>query len=159
VTDAARRLLDHQAVADTIHRYAASLDDGDPEALTSTLTEDAVVDLSPATAKIGLEIPPLAPREVAVKALTAAVGALDTSHSITNLRTTVDGDTATAHCYVEAQHFPSGDGPPPPPPTHALLMNRLDATLLRDGTKWRITHLTIDNLWFEGDPAVLAPTP
>jgi ketosteroid isomerase-like protein len=159
VTDAAQRLLDQQAIADTIHRYAAGLDDGDPEALTATLTEDVVVDLSPATAKLGLDIPPLTPRDVAVKALTAAVGDLDTSHSITNLRTTVDGDTATAHCYVEAQHFPAGDGPRPDRTTHALLMNRLDATLLRDGTNWRITHLTIDNLWFEGDPKVLTPTP
>jgi hypothetical protein len=33
----------------------------------------------------------------------------------------------------------------------------MDVTLARDGSQWRIDHLTIDNMWFDGDPTVLAP--
>lgn len=111
------------------------------------------------TAKLDLlvEVPALSPREVVVKTLTAVLEPLDTSHVISNLRITVDGDNATAHCYVQAQHFRSGDGPRPDRTRHALLANRMDVTLARDGSQWRIDHLTIDNMWFDGDPTVLAP--
>lgn len=150
-------LVDRAAVADTLHRYAAGLDHGDAELLTSSLTEDATVDLTPATAKIGLEFPVLTPRDVVVGALIPAVGPLDTSHVISNIRTTVDGDTAHTRCYAMAQHFPAGQGPRPEQTRQALMMNRYDADLVRDGDDWRIRRLTIDSAWFSGDPTVLLP--
>jgi len=148
-------LTDHAAIVDTLHRYAAALDHADADLLTSALTEDAVVDLTPATAKIGLEFPVLSPRDTVVAALIGAVGPLDTSHSITNVRAQVDGDRAEAHCYAQAQHFLPGQGPNPTVTTHALMMNRYRADLVRDGAAWRIRRLTIDSAWFDGDPAVL----
>jgi hypothetical protein len=157
-TDTARRvaaLTDHAAIVDTLHRYTAALDHADAELLTSALTEDAVVDLTPATAKIGLEFPVLGPRETVVAALIGAVGPLDTSHSITNVRAQVDGDRAEVRCYAQAWHFLPGQGPDPAATKHALMMNRYHAEVVRDGAAWRIRRLTIDSAWFDGDPAVL----
>ena len=34
-------------------------------------------------------------------------------------------------------------------------MNRYDCELVRDGQKWRFTHVTIDNAWAQGDPEIL----
>jgi hypothetical protein len=150
-----REITDRAQIADAIYRYAAGLDFGDAALLESALTEDAVVDLTSATAKLGLEFPALAPRDVVVKALTGAVGPLDTSHSITNIRTDITGDTATARCYAQANHFLPGEGPNPDRTRHALMMNRYTAEMARDGERWRIRRLLIDCAWFEGDPQVL----
>lgn len=156
--DTLQLIADRAAIADTVHRYAAGLDFGDAELLTSSLTEDATVDLTPATAKIGLDFPVLAPRETVVGVLIPAVGPLDTSHVISNIRTAVDGDTANVQCYAMAQHFPPGEGPRPERTRQALMMNRYDADLVRDDKIWRIRRLTIDSAWFSGDPTVLMPS-
>lgn len=150
-----REIADRAEIADAIYRYAAGLDLGDAVLLESALTEDAVVDLTAATARLGLEFPALAPREMVVGALTGAVGPLDTSHSITNIRIEIDGDTATARCYAQANHYLPGEGPRSDRTRHALMMNRYVTELARDGEHWRIRRLLIDCAWFEGDPQVL----
>ena len=38
---------------------------------------------------------------------------------------------------------------------NALLMNRYDCELVRDGQKWRFKRITIDNAWVQGDPEIL----
>ncbi|MCM3302264.1 nuclear transport factor 2 family protein [Streptomyces pseudogriseolus] len=155
--DKLQLLIDHAAIADALHRYTAGLDHGDADLLASSLTEDAMVDLTPATNKIGLDFPVLKPRDTAVGALIPAVGPLDTSHVISNIRATVHGDTAHVNCYATAQHYLPQEGPKPDRTRHALMMNRYDADLTRDGNAWRISRLTIDNAWFEGDETVLLP--
>ncbi|WP_244790968.1 nuclear transport factor 2 family protein [Streptomyces sp. BJ20] len=155
--DKLQLLIDHAAIADALHRYTAGLDHGDADLLASSLTEDAMVDLTPATSKIGLDFPALKPRDTVVGALIPAVGPLDTSHVISNIRATVDGDTAHVNCYAMAQHYLPQEGPEPDRTRHALMMNRYDADLTRDGSAWRISRLTIDNAWFEGDETVLLP--
>jgi hypothetical protein len=148
-------LVDHHGVVDAVLRYTASLDLGDAELMESALTEDATIDLTPATTKIGLEFPVLSPRTMVVGALVGAVGPLDTSHTVSNVRTRIDGDTAELRCYVQGQHFLPGEGPDPAKTRHALLMNRYTTRLERDGDVWRIQHLSIDSAWFDGDPLVL----
>jgi hypothetical protein len=155
-----RDLTDRAEIAETFYRYAAGLDLGDAALLESVLTEDAVIDLTAATTKLGLDFPVLAPREVVVGALIGAVGPLDTSHSITNLRIELAGDTATVRCYAQAQHYLPGEGPQPSRTRHALMMGRYDAELARDGERgdgqhWRIRRLLIDLAWFDGDPQIL----
>jgi hypothetical protein len=41
------------------------------------------------------------------------------------------------------------------PQSNALLMNRYDCELVRDGQKWRFKPLAIDNAWVQGDPDIL----
>ena len=148
-------LLDRAAITDTLHRYTSGLDLDDADLLASSLTEDAVVDLGPAMRRIGYDFPPLAPRETVVSTLIGAVGPLDSSHAISNVRITIDGDTATVLAYAQAQHFAPGTGSDPAVTRHALMMNRYTATLVRDGEQWRIRHLDIANAWFEGDALML----
>jgi hypothetical protein len=148
-------LVDRAAITDTLLRYAAGLDLNDADLLSSSLTEDAVVDLGPAMRRIGYDFPPLAPRETVVTSLIGAVGPLDSSHSISNIRITLDGDRATVLAYAQAQHFKPGSGSDPAVTRHALMMNRYTASVVRDGEQWRIQHLDIANAWFEGDPLML----
>lgn len=155
--DELQLLIDHGAITDALHRYTAGLDHGDADLLASSLTEDAMVDLTPATSKIGLDFPVLKPRDTIVGALIPAVGPLDTSHVISNIRTAVHGDTAHVNCYALAQHYLPQEGPKPDRTRHALMMNHYDADLRREGSTWRISRLTIDNAWFEGDESVLLP--
>jgi ketosteroid isomerase-like protein len=152
---AVREIIDRAEITDAIYRYAAALDFGDAALMESALTEDAVIDLTSATTKIGLEFPVLTPRDIAVGALTAYVGPLDTSHSVTNVRIDISGDTATARCYAQANHFLPGEGPRPDQTRHALMMNRYTAEMARGEDRWRIRRLLIDCAWFEGDPQVL----
>ena len=154
-TSTVAALLDRAAILDTLHRYTAGLDLNDRDLLTSALTEDAVVDLGPAMRRIGYDFPPLGPRDVVVDALIGAVGPLDTSHAVSNVRCTVAGDTATVFAYAQAQHYKPGVGSDPAVTRHALMMNRYTAAMVRDGEQWRIRHLDIANAWFEGDPTML----
>ena len=82
------------------------------------------------------------------------LGPLETSHTASNLQIEVSGATATLHGYIMSQHYMPGQGPRQGS-DHALLMNRYDADLVRDGTKWRFKRVTIDNAWAEGDPEIL----
>jgi SnoaL-like domain len=55
---------------------------------------------------------------------------------------------------VLAQHFMPRQGPKPGA-ENALLMNRYDSELTRDGEKWRFKRIMIDNAWAQGHPEIL----
>lgn len=153
--DYGKLAYDRTEIAETLYRFALGLDLGDADSLASSLTEDVVFDFTPAANKVGREFPVLSSRDAVVKTIIATLGPLDTSHTASNIQITVNGDSATLKAYVMAQHFMPGEGPRPDRTTHALFMNRYDADLVRDGDTWRFSRLTIDNAWFEGDPAML----
>ena len=150
-------LLDHHGVVDAALRYTGGLDAGDAELMASALTEDAVVDVTPAMSAIGLDFPVLSPRDTVVGGLIGAVGQLQTSHSVTNARSTVDGDEATLSCYVDAMYRLPRGVEDDRSVRHAEMMIRYTTRLLRADGGWRIRHLRIDGLWFDGDPQVLVP--
>lgn len=145
--DAADRL----AVVEALYRFAAGIDLRDKALLSSALAENAVSDFRPAAAKAGFEYPVIEGRDVIVSALTTSLNALDTTHSVSNPRVTISGDTARMDVLVEAQHVPRSD-----PSRHYLMKNRYDVELERDGDIWLITRNTVDNIWRSGDPAVLS---
>lgn len=154
--DHARPASDRAEIADTLYRYAAGLDHADAGLLGSAFTDDIMLDFTPAGSKVGMPFPVLTSKEAVVQALLAAIGPLDTSHTVSNPRTTVDGDTATLDAQVMAQHYPPGQGSRADVTAHALFMNRCKADLVRDGATWRMRRLVIDNVWFEGDLTVFA---
>lgn len=139
------------AVVDAIHRFAAGIDLRDRALLSSTLAQDAILDFRPAAARAGFDYPVIEGREAIVAALTASLAALDTTHSVTNPRVIIDGDTARLDALVEAQHVPRGD-----PGRHYLMKNRYDVALARVGEGWVITRARVDNVWRSGDPAVMS---
>jgi hypothetical protein len=152
--DLAQLAHDRYEIADALHRYAFGLDHGDADSLASAFAEDCVFDFRPAGKKTGLDFPALHGRNEIVNSLIPLLGPLDTSHTTSNLQIEISGDTATMSAYVMAQHFMPHEG------SHrgsenALLMNRYDCELVRDGAKWRFKRVTIDNAWIQGDPEIL----
>ncbi|MYN26769.1 nuclear transport factor 2 family protein [Duganella levis] len=147
----ANTAADQLAVIDALYRFAAGIDQRDQRLLASSLAENAVSDFRPAAAKAGFEYPVIEGRDVIVTALTAALAALDTTHSVSNPRVTIDGATARLDALVEAQHVSRAD-----PARHYLMKNRYDVELARAGDGWVITRTTVDNVWRSGDIAVLS---
>lgn len=143
--------VDRMAVVDALYRFAAGIDLRDKSLLSSSLAENAISDFRPAATKAGFDYPVIEGRDVIVAALTGSLATLDTTHSVTNARVTIDGDTARMDALVEAQHVPRDD-----PTRHYLMKNRYDVELARAGKAWVITRNTVDNIWRTGDPAVLS---
>ncbi|MGF6573919.1 septum formation inhibitor-activating ATPase MinD [Paraburkholderia sp. GAS333] len=142
---------DKLAVVDALYRFTAGIDLRDESLLSSSLAENAISDFRPAAAKAGFDYPVIEGRDVIVAALTTSLATLDTTHSVTNPRVTIDGDQAHLDALVEAQHVPRNDHT-----RHYLMKNRYDVELAREGDIWVITRNTVDNVWRSGDPAVLS---
>ncbi|MFL6708841.1 MAG: nuclear transport factor 2 family protein [Massilia sp.] len=142
---------DKLAVIDALYRFAAGIDLRDKSLLSSALAENAVSDFRPAAAKAGFEYPVIEGRDIIVAALTASLAKLDTTHSVTNPRVTIDGDTARLDALVEAQHVSQDDHT-----LRYLMKNRYDVELARKGDGWVITRNTVDNVWRSGDISVLS---
>ncbi|VVP67705.1 hypothetical protein PS918_00616 [Pseudomonas fluorescens] len=145
-TDAADQL----AVVETLYRFAAGIDLRDNALLASAFTQDAVSDFRPAAAKAGFEYPVLEGRDVIVAALSSALGHVDTTHSVSNPRVSIEGDKAHLDALVEAQHVLRND-----PARHYLMKNRYEVDLVRLGEGWGIERVTVDNVWRTGDIEVL----
>jgi septum formation inhibitor-activating ATPase MinD len=142
---------DRLAVVDALYRFTAGIDLRDKSLLSSALAENAVSDFRPAAAKAGFEYPVIEGRDSIVAALTASLATLDTTHSVTNPRVTIDGDTARLDALVETQHVSRDDHT-----RHYPMKNRYDVELARKYDVWVITRTTVDNVWRSGDPAVLS---
>ena len=153
-SDLAQQACDRYEIAGTLHRYAFGLDHGDADSLASALTEDCVLDFRPAGRKLGIEFPRLTGRQAIMDALLPLLGPLDTSHTASNLQIEISGDSATLYAYVMSQHFMPRQGSRPGS-ENALLMNRYNCELVRDGQKWRFKRVTIDNAWAQGNPEIL----
>jgi septum formation inhibitor-activating ATPase MinD len=144
-------LADKLAVVDALYRFTAGIDLRDDHLLSSALAENAISDFRPAAAKAGFEYPVIEGRDTIVAAITTSLAMSDTTHSVTNPRVTIDGDSARLDALVEAQHVPRDDHT-----RHYLMKNRYDVELARAGEVWVITRNTVDNVWRSGDPAVLS---
>lgn len=150
-TSLTHQAADKLAVVEALYRFAAGIDLRNKELLSSSLAESAVSDFRLAAAKAGFEYPVLEGRDGIVAALSTSLGTLDTTHSISNPRVTIDGDTARMDVLVEAQHVPRSD-----PSRHYLMKNRYDVELVRSGDVWVITRNTVDNVWRTGDLTVFS---
>lgn len=139
-------LVDRERIVDVLYRYATALDDRDWELLASCFTEDAVADF--------LELGGVNEgREAIVELCRSVLSGLDASqHLIGNPRVSLDGDRATATCYVQAQHLlvsaSGGD-------TY-LVGGTYRDRLLRTEHGWRIEHRTLEATWQDGNAGVFA---
>lgn len=77
---------------------------------------------------------------------------LHTTHTVTNPRIRVEHGPAFLAALVEAQHGSRDDHS-----RQLLLKNRYSVELVREGSRWAITHMGIENIGFTGDPGVLFP--
>lgn len=144
---------DFIAIADALYRFGAGQDLRDRALFESAFAPDAVLDFTQPAHLLGAEIPPFEGRQAIVDAVFAAIGNLDTTHTVTNPRVTAfDGEHAELFALVEAQHLPRDDHS-----RHLLLKHIYKLKLSRHGEAWTIDHMQIDMIWFDGDPAVLFP--
>jgi septum formation inhibitor-activating ATPase MinD len=143
-------VADKLGVVEALYRFAAGIDLRDKNLLASSFAADAVSDFRPAAAKAGFEYPVVEGRNTIVTTLSTSLTGLDTTHTVSNPRVSVDGDKARLDALVEAQHVPTSD-----PSKHYLMKNRYDVELVRDGDLWVIQRVTIDNVWRSGDIGVL----
>lgn len=150
-TSLTQEAADKLAVVEALYRFVAGIDLHNKELLSSSLAENAVSDFRSAAAKAGFEYPVIEGRDVIVAALSTSLSTLDTTHSVSNPRVTIDGDTAHMDVLVEAQHVPRSD-----PSRHYLMKNRYDVELIRAGDVWAIMRNTVGNVWRTGDLTVLS---
>lgn len=141
---------DKLAVVETLYRFAAGLDQRNDDLLSSAFASDAVSDFRPAGKKAGFEYPVLEGRETIISALRASLSKIDTTHSISNPRVSINGHEAIIDVLVEAQHLPSQDHS-----RYYMMKNRYDVRMIREDNVWVIKHVIIDNVWRMGDPSVL----
>jgi hypothetical protein len=148
-------LTDREAAIDAPTRLVCGVDKPDVELFSSSLTEDAILDLSPFS-KIGIAMEPVHGRDKITETFMKKVGyPLDTTHMTTNIRCFVTGDRATLTCTVLAQHFRGGEGPIPQIQEFLMNGNQYECDIVRDGPQWRISKLVITPTWSLGNPDVM----
>jgi hypothetical protein len=147
-------LRDRVEVVDALYRFALGQDLRDRELFASAFAVDAELDFRPAAARWGAAPPLMAGRDSIVGTILALfAGRVDTTHQVTNPRVAVAGDTAHLTALVEAQHLLSADHT-----TYVLLKNRYDVALVRDGDRWVMRRVRIENAWLLGDPVAIFGT-
>jgi hypothetical protein len=144
-------LRDRTEVIDALYRFGLGQDLRDRDLLASAFTGAAELDFRPAAAKWGARVPLMTGRDTIVDTILGMfAGRVDTTHVVTNPRVHVDGDSARLTAIVEAQHLLTGDHG-----THALLKNLYDVHLIRDGDRWTMRRVRIENVWYTGDPTAI----
>jgi ketosteroid isomerase-like protein len=140
----AGHLADVHAIEQLLYRYAIAIDTCDLAGLDDVFMPDAVLDMSVAGRQT--------PAEYKAKAERVLAELDATHHLMASPVVTIDGDTATAHTYYQAQHART-DCPGGP---LLLIGGWIADELVRtpDGG-WRIAHRRGRAVWFDGNPAVL----
>ncbi|GAA4619718.1 nuclear transport factor 2 family protein [Actinoallomurus vinaceus] len=146
-----KELRDRAEILDALYRFGLGQDLKDKELFASAFAADAELDFRPAAARWGGRPPVMSGRDTIVTTILAMfTGRVDTTHQVTNPRVAVDGDTARLTALVEAQHLLTADHG-----TFALLKNPYDVELVRDGDRWVIRRMRIENAWYTGDPTAI----
>ena len=139
-------LLDEREITQLVHRYGTALDDRDWALLRSCFTDDAVTVYE---GPVGGEFTGY---EAIEQVCRGALEPLDKSqHMIGNVTVELDGDTATAQCYLYAQHVRTGA----PGGDLCMLGGRYTDRLARTRDGWRFTRRRLETWWIDGNPAVL----
>jgi 3-phenylpropionate/cinnamic acid dioxygenase small subunit len=144
MSDALRELLDRAEINDLLARYSTALDSRDWSQLGTVFLPEAICDYGTLGNPSGLD------------EITALIrGTIDdldaTQHLVANVVVQVQGDEATADCYLISQHIrrdtPGGD--------HYFLGGRYSDRLVRTAAGWRIAHRTLHRMWTTGNREVV----
>jgi len=137
-------LLDERDITKVCHRYTTALDTKDWPLLRSCFLPDAVAVYE----GIGE-----CPDYDAIEALCqSALGPLTrTQHLVGNVDVVVEGDAATAQCYLQAQHVQEGvEGG-----DLFVIAGRYSDEVVRTDDGWRFARRTLATWWTDGNPAVV----
>lgn len=139
-------LLDERDIVALAARYCRALDTKDWPLLSDVFLPDATAELGSPQLLDGLD----AIRE----RIRIALEFLDDSqHLMGNHEVTIDGDTGTHRCYLQAQHVRNvPDGSP-----NYTIAGRYEDRVRRTRDGWRIAHRTLTVMWSEGNLSVVRP--
>lgn len=142
---------DRVDIIDALYRFGAGQDLRDRRLFESAFSAYATLDFTGPARRLGVTIPVFEGRESIADTVFSTIEDLDTTHTVTNPRVTAyEGDHATLSALVEAQHLPRNDHS-----RHLLLKNIYTLELSRHGDLWVIDRMTIENVWWTGNPSVL----
>lgn len=139
-------LIDERDIVALAARYCRALDTKDWPLLTEVFLPDAAAVLGAPTELVG--------RDAITDRIRTALEYLDDSqHLVGNHEVTVDGDTGTHRCYLQAQHIRQvPDGSP-----LYIVAGRYEDRVRRTPDGWRIVHRTLTVMWTDGNLAVVRP--
>lgn len=122
--------------------YCWAIDTGQWDELRSVFTSDASADLGRG-GQVGIE-------EIIGRVSSALWPLDDSQHMVSNHQVSIDGDTATGRCYLQAQHIrhEAVGGP------LYMVAGRYEDNYVRTKDGWRISYRKIVNMWTEGNPEV-----
>ncbi len=137
-----RALADHAAIVDLAVRYCWALDERNFDDLRQVFTPDATATLG------GVDCAGI---DAIIERVDRALTPLDASmHLVGSHQVAVDGDRATARCYLHAQHVRRGtEGG-----DNFVVAGIYDDRLVRTADGWRIAHRTLSTVWTDGNPEV-----
>ena len=140
---------DKLAVAETVYRYATSVDRRDWVLYRSLFADTVTIDFSSYS-------PDLPPRQMSADQWVAGMLPLFTAlaatqHSMTNPLATIDGDTAAITMYVRAHHVLD----PTDPASWYTIGGYYDDTLARIDGRWLLTGVRLTVTWRAGDPGIM----
>ena len=131
---------DKQEIQDLQNYYSYSIDSGEYDNLDDVFVPDAIADYGRAGLNEGVE---------AIKATCRnALDPLDAAQHVNgNHWAEIDGDTATAGCYLQVHMYKEGA----PDGEHFEMGARYDDELIRTSAGWRMTRRAITHLWANGN--------
>lgn len=141
---------EHLAAMDVLHRFAAGQDLRDTELFATAFTDDAILDFAQPARRLGVEMPLLEGRARIVSTIMSTTAPLKTTHTVSNQRVALQGAQASVTALVEAMHVRRTDEM-----RRLLLKNVYRCELARADGLWRARRIVIENVWWEGDAAVL----
>ena len=139
-------LLDERDIVALAARYCRALDTKDWPLLSDVFLPDATAELGVPNRLEGIDA-------IRHRIRTALEFLDDSQHLVGNHEVTVDGDTGTHRCYLQAQHVREvPDGSP-----NYMIAGRYEDRVRRTPEGWRIAHRTLTVMWSEGNLAVVRP--
>jgi 3-phenylpropionate/cinnamic acid dioxygenase small subunit len=141
-----RALEDREQIRDLLVGYGMALDAHDWDRLRTVFVPEAVADYGDLEGRNeGIE-------EIIAACHRALVGLDSSQHLVANLDVRVDGDQATATCYLHAQHYlVSASGV-----NTFVVGGTYRDELIRTPDGWRITHRKLETTWTDGNAAVFS---
>lgn len=142
--DRLQELTDRLDIAEVLARYCVALDTRDWDLLQQVFAADAACDYGSVGSPQG--IPAIA------AAIRGTIGDLDaTQHLTGNVLVDLDGDRATASCYLLSQHVRRGQEGG----EEYLIGGRYHDELVRTPDGWRIRTRRLDRMWSSGNRDVV----
>src|SRR3954463_2258527 len=142
--DDLQALVDRLEIGELLARYSTALDSRDWNLLAEVFTPDAECDYGSLGNPHGVD-------EITTL-VRSTIGDLDsTQHLVGNVVVSVDGDEATADCYLISQHIRQGT----PGGDHYFLGGPERDRGVRPPAGWRIAHRTLHRMWTSGNRDVV----